>query len=89
MDHFITGAGDQRHIVHIGPEMMALPPDFSYLDSIDFGFEKQSISIGKVTSQLVTKPSGGKILPLVFSLMVSFHDSFFTHSFCNNLALRR
>ena len=53
-----TSVGGQRHTDHTGPEMMALPPDSPHLDSIDSGFEKQSISIGKVISQLLTKPSG-------------------------------
>lgn len=87
MDPFITGVGDQRHTDSVGPEMRALPPDFSHLDRIDCGFEKQSISIGKVISQSLTKPSGGKILRFMFSLMVSLYDSSSTHSFWNNLAL--
>lgn len=44
---------------------MALPPDFSHLDCIHFGFvngssEKQSISIWKVINQWLTNYLGGQ-----------------------------
>ena len=47
---FSTGVGNQRQTDNVEPGMVALPPDFSHLDSIAFGifngsFDKQSMSM--------------------------------------------